>query len=352
MGVDADELDRGQRLQARHGLGGGARRQPEPELGVLLAGADEFVGVRLHARGDPDEHRRARAGPGGVATGEALQAVDLVEGVDDDAAHPGIESAHQLRLGLVVAVQHQARRGHAGGQGHVQLPARGDVEPHALLVGQARHGRAQKGLGGIGDAVPPGGHRLAAARPQVILVVDEQRRPEPVGQLEEVHASYRQVAVGTGPRRQRQQATVDRGFRRRGNREVRRAGIAHAGTGQRVVDSPGHRRRLLPARTAPGPRKWRMVTRGHPLGPARRRDDRPRWQHHSLRLPTLRRRCKDCRRTIRSHGESGSVGGHAGPDRLTATRVPRYIESGACTPRMSRPMAKPMRAASTSHSRA
>ena len=56
---------------------------------------------------------------------------------------------------------------HAGRQGHVQLAAGGDVEPHPLLVGQPGHGRAQEGLGGVGHAVAPGRHGLAAAGPQM-----------------------------------------------------------------------------------------------------------------------------------------------------------------------------------------
>ena len=97
---------------------------------------------------------------------------------------PGVEGPGQLVVGLVVAVQDQAVGGHAGGQGHVQLAARGHVEVHALLVGQPGHGHAQERLGRVGHAVAEGGHRLAAAGPQVVLVVDEQRRAELGGQVE------------------------------------------------------------------------------------------------------------------------------------------------------------------------
>ena len=77
----------------------------------------------------------------------------------------------------------------------MQLAAGGDVEVHALLVGEPGHGHAQERLGGVGDAVGERGHGLAAAGPEVVLVVDEQRRAELAGHVEQVAAADRQAAV-------------------------------------------------------------------------------------------------------------------------------------------------------------
>ena len=139
----------GMQLERGHRLGGRARGHGEAELGVLLAGADELVGVRLDARGDPHEHRGPRRRRRRVSS-RPPEPGDLVEGVDDDAARPRLERGGQLVVGLVVAVQDQALGGHAGRQRDVQLAAGRDVEAHALLVGQAGHGPAQERLGGVG----------------------------------------------------------------------------------------------------------------------------------------------------------------------------------------------------------
>ena len=60
---------------------------------------------------DPDQNRRRRAARGldAQACGAARrsQAVDLVEGVDDDAADSGTEGGCELLGGLVVAVEHE-----------------------------------------------------------------------------------------------------------------------------------------------------------------------------------------------------------------------------------------------------
>ena len=85
----------------------------------------------------------------------------------------------------------------------MELATGRDVEVHALLVGQPGHGPAEEGLGGVGDAVPPGRHGVPAGTAQVVLVVDEQRGPELLGQFQEVDAADVEVALlvdGGGPR--------------------------------------------------------------------------------------------------------------------------------------------------------
>ena len=76
---------------------------------------------------------------------------------------------------------------------------------HALLVDEASHRQAEERLRRVGHAVPEGRHRLPAARPEVRLVVDEQRRAEPLRQLQQVAAPDAQppVAIDSVGRRVR-----------------------------------------------------------------------------------------------------------------------------------------------------
>jgi hypothetical protein len=87
-------------------------------------------------------------------------------------------------------VEDQLGGRHAGGEGDVELAPRGHIEVHTLLIGQAGHGAAEERLGGIGHPVPPGLDGRPAGLAQVVLVVDEQRRPELGGQVEQVDISH------------------------------------------------------------------------------------------------------------------------------------------------------------------
>jgi len=192
--VHPHELHTGQELEGGDRLRRSARGDGEAELGVLLPGAHELVGVCLDARRHPDEDPR----PGRGRRGRLQQAAEtghLVEGVHDDAADAVLEGGGQLARRLVVAVQDEALRGHAGRERHMELATGRDVEVHALLVGQPGHGPAQEGLGGVSDAVPPGRHSVPAGTAQVVLVVDEQRGPELLGQFQEVDAADVEVAL-------------------------------------------------------------------------------------------------------------------------------------------------------------
>jgi hypothetical protein len=106
---------------------------------------------------------------------------------------PAVDRGAQLVEALVVAVQHAALGRHPGRQGDVQLAAGGDVEVHALLVGEAGHRPAQERLGGVGDAVAERVDRLAAAGRAGGLVVDEQRRAELGGQVASDRSSARRA---------------------------------------------------------------------------------------------------------------------------------------------------------------
>ncbi len=62
---------------------GVAVAEVEAELGVVLTGGDELVGVRVHPGGDASEHRWRRQAFGV----QCVEPIELVEAVDDDVAH-------------------------------------------------------------------------------------------------------------------------------------------------------------------------------------------------------------------------------------------------------------------------
>ena len=208
MAVQADEVHRRRSPRPVDGRGGVAVGQVEAELGVVLPGGDVLVGVGVDARRDPQQHVGHRTGAGGV---EGVEAVELVEAVDDDVAHAGLDRRAQLVDALVVAVQRARVGGHAGRQRDVQLTAAGDVEEHALLVGEPGHRPAQEGLRRVDHpAGAEGVDRLAAAGAHVRLVVDEQRRAVLGGQLVDAAPADHERAVGRDRRRVRQEGAGQR----------------------------------------------------------------------------------------------------------------------------------------------
>ena len=110
-------------------------RHREAELRVGLAGGDLLVGLALDVRRHAHEHRLTPAAIGERALGhEPLQAVDLVEVVEDDQPHAMAQRHAQLRLGLGVAVQHDPLGGEAGRERQVQLAPGGHVAPQPLAA--------------------------------------------------------------------------------------------------------------------------------------------------------------------------------------------------------------------------
>ena len=176
MAVEPDEVDAvggGRPLDGPLGI---AVAEVEPELRIVLTGGDELVGVGVDPGRDPQQDVGRWSDSLLV---EHVEAIELVEGVDDDVTHTRRDRLTQLVATLVVAVQHARRSGHAGRQRDVQLTAGRDVEQHPLFVREACHRPAQERLGGVdGTLVTERGDGLAAARPQVRLVVDEQGRAE------------------------------------------------------------------------------------------------------------------------------------------------------------------------------
>ena len=102
-----------------------------------------------------------------------------------------LELAHRL----VVAVNHQPLSGHPGLQGNERLALRSDVDPHPLLVDEARHCQAQEGLGGVDSPVAKSSDGLPAAFSQMVLVVHEKGRSELRRQVDGVASRDREVPV-------------------------------------------------------------------------------------------------------------------------------------------------------------
>ena len=168
------------------------RGQAETELGVVLSGHDELVGVGFHSGCDAQQS----LGDQTVVRMEAGQAVQLVEAVDDDPSDPCSPSVTELVFALVVPVQHQALGRHPGREGDVHLSSAGHVEVHPLLVGQTGHGTAEERLARVGHALAEGGHRFAAPGPEVGLVVDEQGGAVLLGQGCHVDSGHQELTVG------------------------------------------------------------------------------------------------------------------------------------------------------------
>jgi hypothetical protein len=229
VGVHADEVDARRRLGPCHRSRGGTRRQREAELRVVLAGLHVHVGVRLDAGRDPQQHGGAPVPAGD----ERLEPVELVVAVDHDPADACVQGCGQLPRRLVVAVEDD--RGGVGPcrERHVQLPAGGDVDAHALLGHERRHRPAEEGLAGVARAVAEGCDGLPAALAEVELVVDEQRCPVLGGEVEQVDATDGEAAPVVDGRGEGEEV----------------AGQLHRGP-QRPADAATHRPRTRPGRSA------------------------------------------------------------------------------------------------------
>ena len=147
--------------------------------------------------------------------GEHVEAIEFVEGVDDDVADLGLDRLTEFVARLVVAVERARARRDAGGERDVQLAAGGDVEQQPLVVGEPGHRSAEERLGGVDHPlVPERRDRLPAPGAQVRFVVDEQRGTELLGEVLDRHAADRQPAVVADRCRVRQQPPGDRAHRR------------------------------------------------------------------------------------------------------------------------------------------
>ena len=199
MGVHADELEALGGDRRRHGRVGETVGQAEPELAVLLAGLDVAVRAGPHARGQSHQHLLAHA----PASRRGVELSDLLQRVEHEEADAVLKAGLDLGHRLVVAVEVDARRREGGEAGRSQLAARRHVEREPLLGDQLAHRAAAERLRRVDDldldAIGPRAERLevgAALVAQRLLVVDEQRRAEAVGQLDDVAAADLEVAAG------------------------------------------------------------------------------------------------------------------------------------------------------------
>ncbi len=92
----------------------------------------------------------------------------------------------------------------------MQLARGGHVDAHAFLVGEASHGLAQERLRCVGDPLAEGCDRRASARPDVVLVVNEQRRAEFARQVACVQTRDQEPSGGVDRRVRRQKVSGKR----------------------------------------------------------------------------------------------------------------------------------------------
>ena len=202
MAVKPTEVQVRRVLDGGHGLVRLAGGQGQAELLVLVGGRDVLVAARVDAGLQAHHDGRDDAEVGG----DALDLVDLVHRVDEDAMNASLEGEANLRVRLVVAVQADARGVHAGAQREAQLSERGGVDTQALGRDQARDVGAQEGLAGVEGvaavhavAVPEFlGHRArphAGAAAHGLNVKHEGGRADVGGDTGQIDASHAQHAA-------------------------------------------------------------------------------------------------------------------------------------------------------------
>ena len=191
----------------------------------------------------PGVTRSSTVGHSAILGVQGVEAIELVERVDNDARHTRGPSHAELVDALVVPVEDQALGRKPRREGDVQLTAGGDVEPQAFLVDEPGHRPTQEGLGRRRSRRPAPKAATASrhrAR-RCVLVVDEERRAVLGHEVDEVDAADRQ--------------TVSRVDGRRVGQEMARDGAHVTFTSRRGRARPAHRDRWR-VRCAP-PRRAR-----------------------------------------------------------------------------------------------
>ena len=148
--------------QQLHGLTGLDGRA---EFHVHGAGVHRLVGVRIDARGDPDQDLLPHAPFGG----HGREGGQLLGVVHHKAADMMLQGPADIRVGLAVSLEPDVLRREARGEGGVHLPHGNRVQPHALL----RHDPADRLEGGGLPGVKhpgPGGEALVKG-PQIHAAV-------------------------------------------------------------------------------------------------------------------------------------------------------------------------------------
>ncbi len=132
--------------------------QREAELLVLVRGGDVLVGVRLDADGDPDHHLGRRCVSRAIAVSRSISSNESTT----IRPTPASTARRSSGVGLVVAVQADPLRRHAGAQRHGQLAAGADVEAQPLLGDDADDRLAEERLARVEDV--RAGERVAGSR--------------------------------------------------------------------------------------------------------------------------------------------------------------------------------------------
>ena len=146
-----------------------------------------MVGVARDAGRHPEQDLLGRAERGD----DPLEPRHLVERIEHDVPHPGVERLSQLGLGLRVAVKVDPGRIEAAPERERELSAGGDVTGQPLLGEHSVDGGARERLRAEQDVVVPvtSGQRVQErprSRAQIVLRDDVRRRAEPGGQLDRV----------------------------------------------------------------------------------------------------------------------------------------------------------------------
>ena len=178
---------------------GAGRQQRHAELLVLVRGGDELVAARVDAGG----HAQHDAGAFAEPAGDGGDAGRLVRGVDHDLGEALFDGERDLLVRLVVAVQHQAASGGAGGERDAHLAHRAGVHQHARLGDDPDHFLGQERLageadvrGGVVERVGRGAHEPAGSGGHFVGVDEVQRRAELIEQARCGAPVEGQFAVG------------------------------------------------------------------------------------------------------------------------------------------------------------
>ena len=244
MTVKADEVHRVALGDAHRGVARRSARHGEAELRVVGTGGDVLVRVRFDARGHTHEH----PGPRKSTRDERLDAIELVDTVDDEPPDAQLEGKPQLELGFVVPVKHHPLGGKPRSVRDVRLAAGRDVEMKAFFGDEASHRHTQERLRRIRDrAIAESGTVLAAPAAQLVLVVHIKGCTERLCEPGKIATPDGQPAVSVDGGGSGKQSQVDRGV----TRHLRCHSSSDSSAATRVISSGACTPRIASALARP-----------------------------------------------------------------------------------------------------
>lgn len=104
----------------------------DPELGRVVAGHHGLVCLGVQCGAHPQKHRNG-------FVREPGEALDVIEVVDDDVAHPCAQRGADVVVGLGVAVEHHSTGVGAGGERESQFTCRSGVDAAPLFLHHTDH---------------------------------------------------------------------------------------------------------------------------------------------------------------------------------------------------------------------